>query len=47
MVMLKKLKNLTAKEVLKKKECSFIKGGMWVDQQKGKGHGYPPPFDEQ
>ncbi|MEZ4884840.1 MAG: hypothetical protein R3E32_08960 [Chitinophagales bacterium] len=47
MAMLKKLKSLNQKVVLTKKETNYVKGGRWVDSEKGKSHGCPPPFDEQ
>lgn len=46
MAMLKKLKSLLKTAILTKKESNFIKGGLWVDKEKGKSHGCPPPFDE-
>ena len=46
MAMFKKLKSLTAKVILTKKESGFVKGGKWIDRDKGKNHGCPPPFDE-
>lgn len=46
MAMFKKLKSLTAKMILAKKESQFVKGGKWIDRDKGKNHGCPPPFDE-
>lgn len=47
MAMFKKLKSLTAKMILSPKERSFIKGGLWAEREKGKNHGWPPPFEER
>ncbi|MEZ4884836.1 MAG: hypothetical protein R3E32_08940 [Chitinophagales bacterium] len=43
----KKIKIALNKYLLTKKETNFIKGGFWVDREKGKSHGCPPPFGEE